>query len=326
MITEGKIIKIAGPVIVAGGMKGTQMHEMVKVGNAKLIGEIIELEGDNATIQVYEETAGLKPGEKVESTGGPLSVELGPGIIGSIFDGIQRPLVTIKELTGDYIERGVDVPSIPKDKKWSFKPVVQTGQKVQGGDVLGEVQETSAVIQKILVPPTISGTLKSIVSAGEYTVVEDIAEVETENGTEKVQMMQKWPVRKGRPYKSKLDPDIPLVTGQRAQDTFFPVAKGGTAAIPGPFGSGKTVTQQQLAKWSDADIIVYVGCGERGNEMTEVLKEFPELEDPKTGKPLMDRTVLIANTSNMPVAAREACVYTGITIAEYFRDQGYDVL
>jgi len=325
MITEGKIIKIAGPVIVAGGMKGTQMYEMVKVGNAKLIGEIIELEGDNATIQVYEETAGLKPGEKVESTGGPLSVELGPGIIGSIFDGIQRPLVTIKELTGDYIERGVDVPSIPKDKKWSFKPVVQTGQKVQGGDVLGEVQETSAVIQKILVPPTISGTLKSIVSAGEYTVVEDIAEVETENGTEKVQMMQKWPVRKGRPYKSKLDPDIPLVTGQRAQDTFFPVAKGGTAAIPGPFGSGKTVTQQQLAKWSDADIIVYVGCGERGNEMTEVLKEFPELEDPKTGKPLMDRTVLIANTSNMPVAAREACVYTGITIAEYFRDQGYDV-
>jgi V/A-type H+-transporting ATPase subunit A len=325
MITEGKIIKIAGPVIVAGGMKGTQMHEMVKVGNAKLIGEIIELEGDNATIQVYEETAGLKPGEKVESTGGPLSVELGPGIIGSIFDGIQRPLVTIKELTGDYIERGVDVPSIPKDKKWSFKPVVQTGQKVQGGDVLGEVQETSAVIQKILVPPTISGTLKSIVSAGEFTVVEDIAEVETENGTEKVQMMQKWPVRKGRPYKSKLDPDIPLVTGQRAQDTFFPVAKGGTAAIPGPFGSGKTVTQQQLAKWSDADIIVYVGCGERGNEMTEVLKEFPELEDPKTGKPLMDRTVLIANTSNMPVAAREACVYTGITIAEYFRDQGYDV-
>ncbi|MDZ4170839.1 MAG: ATP synthase subunit A [Methanobacteriaceae archaeon] len=325
MITEGKIIKIAGPVIVAGGMKGTQMYEMVKVGNAKLIGEIIELEGDNATIQVYEETAGLKPGEKVESTGGPLSVELGPGIIGSIFDGIQRPLVTIKELTGDYIERGVDVPSIPKDKKWSFKPVVQTGQKVQGGDVLGEVQETSAVIQKILVPPTISGTIKSIVSSGEYTVVENIAEVETENGTEKVQMMQKWPVRKGRPYKSKLDPDIPLVTGQRAQDTFFPVAKGGTAAIPGPFGSGKTVTQQQLAKWADADIIVYVGCGERGNEMTEVLKEFPELEDPKTGKPLMDRTVLIANTSNMPVAAREACVYTGITIAEYFRDQGYDV-
>lgn len=325
MITEGKIIKIAGPVIVADGMRGTQMYEMVKVGNDKLIGEIIELEGDTATIQVYEETAGLKPGEMVESTGGPLSVELGPGIIGSIFDGIQRPLETIKALTGDYIERGVDVPSLPKDKKWTFKPLAKAGQKVQGGDVLGEVQETSAVIQKILVPPTMAGTLKSIVAEGEYTVVEDIAEVETSNGTEKVQMMQKWPVRKGRPYKSKLDPDIPLVTGQRAQDTFFPVAKGGTAAIPGPFGSGKTVTQQQLAKWADADIVVYVGCGERGNEMTEVLKEFPELEDPKTGKPLMDRTVLIANTSNMPVAAREACVYTGITIAEYFRDQGYDV-
>ncbi|MDO8870656.1 MAG: ATP synthase subunit A [Methanobacteriaceae archaeon] len=325
MITEGKIIKIAGPVIVADGMRGTQMYEMVKVGNDKLIGEIIELEGDTATIQVYEETAGLKPGEMVESTGGPLSVELGPGIIGSIFDGIQRPLETIKAISGDYIERGVDVPSLPKDKKWTFKPVAKAGKKVLGGDVLGEVQETSAVLQKILVPPMMEGTLKSIVAEGEYTVVDDIAEVETAKGTEKVQMMQKWPVRKGRPYKSKLDPDIPLVTGQRAQDTFFPVAKGGTAAIPGPFGSGKTVTQQQLAKWADADIVVYVGCGERGNEMTEVLKEFPKLEDPKTGKPLMDRTVLIANTSNMPVAAREACVYTGITIAEYFRDQGYDV-
>jgi V/A-type H+-transporting ATPase subunit A len=325
MITEGKIIKIAGPVIVADGMRGTQMYEMVKVGNDKLIGEIIELEGDTATIQVYEETAGLKPGEVVESTGGPLSVELGPGIIGSIFDGIQRPLETIKALSGDYIERGVDVPSLPKDKKWTFKPVAKVGQKVLGGDVLGEVQETSAVLQKILVPPMMEGTIKSIVAEGEYTVVDDIAELETAKGTEKVQMMQKWPVRKGRPYKSKLDPDIPLVTGQRAQDTFFPVAKGGTAAIPGPFGSGKTVTQQQLAKWADADIVVYVGCGERGNEMTEVLTEFPELEDPKTGKPLMDRTVLIANTSNMPVAAREACVYTGITIAEYFRDQGYDV-
>ncbi|MCK9150982.1 ATP synthase subunit A [Methanobacterium alcaliphilum] len=325
MITEGKIIKIAGPVIIADGMRGTQMYEMVKVGNDKLIGEIIELEGDTATIQVYEETAGMQPGEVVESTGGPLSVELGPGIIGSIFDGIQRPLVNIKMLTGDYIERGVDVPSLSKDKKWKFSPLAQAGQKVQGGDVIGEVQETSSVVQKIMVPPTLSGTLKSIVADGEYTVVEDIAEIETDSGVEKVQMMQKWPVRKGRPYKAKLDPDIPLVTGQRAQDTFFPVAKGGTAAIPGPFGSGKTVTQQQLAKWADADIIVYVGCGERGNEMTEVLKEFPELEDPKTGKPLMDRTVLIANTSNMPVAAREACVYTGITIAEYFRDQGYDV-
>ncbi len=325
MTAKGKIIKIAGPVITAEGMKGTQMYEMVKVGNDKLIGEIIELEGDTATIQVYEETAGMKPGEAVESTGGPLSVELGPGIIGSIFDGIQRPLEAIKLSVGDYIERGVDVPALPKDKKWTFKPTVKPGSKVKGGDILGEVQETSAVVQKIMVPPQISGTLKSIVDEGQYTVVDDIAEVETEKGLVKVQMMQKWPVRVGRPYKDKLDPDIPLVTGQRAQDTFFPVAKGGTAAIPGPFGSGKTVTQQQLAKWADADIIVYVGCGERGNEMTEVLKEFPELEDPKTGKPLMDRTVLIANTSNMPVAAREACVYTGITIAEYFRDQGYDV-
>ncbi len=325
MTAEGKIIKIAGPVITADGMRGTQMYEMVKVGEDKLIGEIIELEGDTATIQVYEETAGMKPGEVVEPTGGPLSVELGPGIVGSIFDGIQRPLETIKIKTGDYIERGVDVPSIPKDKKWSFKPLVTAGAEVKGGDIIGEVQETSAVTQKIMIPPNVSGSLKSIASEGDYTVEEDIAEVDTAKGPVKVQMMQKWPVRTGRPYKEKLDPDIPLVTGQRAQDTFFPVAKGGTAAIPGPFGSGKTVTQQQLAKWADADIIVYVGCGERGNEMTEVLKEFPELEDPKTGKPLMDRTVLIANTSNMPVAAREACVYTGITIAEYFRDMGYDV-
>ncbi|SCG86450.1 ATP synthase subunit A [Methanobacterium congolense] len=324
MIT-GNIIKIAGPVIVADGMKGTQMYEMVKVGNDKLIGEIIELEGDTATIQVYEETAGMKPGEPIESTGGPLSVELGPGILGSIFDGIQRPLEKIKVLTGDYIQRGVDVPSLPKDKKWTFKPIVKPGTEVKGGDVLGEVQETSAIVQKIMVPPKVEGTLKTIVSEGDYTVEEDIAEVETSKGVVKVQMLQKWPVRVGRPYKQKLDPDVPLVTGQRAQDTFFPVAKGGTSAMPGPFGSGKTVTQQQLAKWADADIIVYVGCGERGNEMTEVLKEFPELEDPKTGKPLMDRTVLIANTSNMPVAAREACVYTGITIAEYFRDMGYDV-
>jgi len=325
MITEGNIIKIAGPVIIADGMRGTQMYEMVKVGDDKLIGEIIELEGDTATIQVYEETAGLRPGEKIESTGGPLSVELGPGIMGSIFDGIQRPLEVIKAKTGDFIERGVDVPSIDKDKKWTFKPIAKVGDKVKGGDILGEVQETSAVLQKILLPPTIECTIKSIVSSGEFTVEEDIAEVETEDGIKKIQMLQKWPVRKGRPYKEKLDPDIPLVTGQRTQDTFFPVAKGGTAAIPGPFGSGKTVTQQQLAKWADADIIVYVGCGERGNEMTEVLLEFPEIEDPKTGNPLMDRTVLIANTSNMPVAAREACVYTGITIAEYFRDQGYDV-
>ncbi|MDR1819914.1 MAG: ATP synthase subunit A [Methanobrevibacter sp.] len=325
MITEGNIIKIAGPVIIADGMRGTQMYEMVRVGDSKLIGEIIELEGDTATIQVYEETAGLKPGEKIESTGGPLSVELGPGIMGSIFDGIQRPLEVIKGISGDFIERGVDVPSIDKEKKWTFQPKANVGNAVKGGDVIGEVQETSAVLQKIMIPPTIEGKITKIVSTGEYTVEEDIAEIETENGIKKVQMLQKWPVRKGRPYKEKLDPDVPLISGQRTQDTFFPVAKGGSAAIPGPFGSGKTVTQQQLAKWADADIIVYVGCGERGNEMTEVLLDFPELEDPKTGNPLMDRTVLIANTSNMPVAAREACVYTGITIAEYFRDQGYDV-
>ena len=324
MIT-GRIIKIAGPVIVGDGMKGTQMHEMVRVGEEGLIGEIIELEGDTATIQVYEETAGIKPGEKVESTGGPLSVELGPGILTSIYDGIQRPLESIKALTGDYIERGVEVPALSKDKKWKFVPKVSAGAQVKGGDVIGEVQETSSIVHKIMIPPKAEGTLKSIVSEGEYTIVDDIAEVETSAGVEKIQMVQKWPVRVGRPYKAKLDPDIPLVTGQRAQDTFFTVAKGGTAAMPGPFGSGKTVTQQQLAKWADADIVVYIGCGERGNEMTEVLTEFPELEDPKTGKPLMDRTVLIANTSNMPVAAREASVYTGITIAEYFRDMGYDV-
>jgi len=325
MTQEGRIIKIAGPVIIAEGMRGSQMYEMVKVGEDKLIGEIIELEGDTATIQVYEETAGIKPGETVERTGGPLSVELGPGILGSIFDGIQRPLENIKALTGDYIERGVDVPSLPKDKKWTFKPTAREGQMVKGGDIIGEVEETSSITHRIMVPPNVEGKLTMIAPQGEYTVLDDIAEVETESGTEKIQMLQKWPVRKGRPYKKKLDPDVPLITGQRAQDTFFSVAKGGTAAIPGPFGSGKTVTQQQLAKWADADIIVYVGCGERGNEMTEVLKEFPELEDPKTGNPLMDRTVLIANTSNMPVAAREACVYTGITIAEYFRDMGYDV-
>ena len=324
MIT-GKIIKIAGPVIVGGDMKGTQMHEMVRVGDIGLIGEIIELEGDTATIQVYEETAGIRPGEKIESTGGPLSVELGPGILRSIYDGIQRPLDEIQAVSGDYLPRGVDVPSLDKNKEWEFVPTAQVGDKVGGGDIIGTVDETSAIVHKILIPPNVSGTIKSIVSKGRYTVVDDIAEVETENGIVKVQMMQIWPVRVGRPYEKKLDPDIPLITGQRAQDTFFCLAKGGTAAMPGPFGSGKTVTQQQLAKWANADIVVYIGCGERGNEMTEVLTEFPELEDPKTGNPLMDRTVLIANTSNMPVAAREACVYTGITIAEYFRDMGYDV-
>jgi V/A-type H+-transporting ATPase subunit A len=324
-VITGKIVKISGPVVVADGMKGSQMYEMVRVGDEKLIGEIIELEGSTATIQVYEETKGIKPGEVVESTGGPLSVELGPGIIGSIFDGIQRPLEGIKALAGDYIPRGVEVAAISKEKKWEFIPIAKAGDSVSGGNVIGEVQETSAVLHKIIVPPHIEGKLKSIVSKGEYLLNDDIAEIETSSGVEKLQLMQKWPVRIPRPYQEKMDPNIPLITGQRPQDTFFPVAKGGTSAMPGPFGSGKTVTQQQLAKWADADVIVYVGCGERGNEMTEVLKEFPELEDPKSGKPLMDRTVLIANTSNMPVAAREACVYTGITIAEYFRDMGYDV-
>lgn len=324
MIT-GKIIKIAGPVIIGDGMRGTQVHEMVRVGDIGLIGEIIELHGDTATVQVYEETAGIKPGEKIESTGGPLSVELGPGILKSIYDGIQRPLDEIKAVSGDFIPRGVDVPALDKTKEWEFKPTAKVGDKVNGGDIIGTVDETSAIEHKIMIPPNMSGTIKSIVNQGRYTIVEDIAEVETEDGVETVQMMQIWPVRVGRPYVRKLDPDVPLITGQRAQDTFFCLAKGGTSAMPGPFGSGKTVTQQQLAKWADADIVVYIGCGERGNEMTEVLTEFPELEDPKTGNPLMDRTVLIANTSNMPVAAREACVYTGITIAEYFRDMGYDV-
>jgi len=325
LVITGKIIKISGPVVIADGLKGTQMYETMRVGEEKLIGEIIELEGSTATIQVYEETKGMKPGEIVESTGGPLSVELGPGIIGSIFDGIQRPLESIKSQAGDYIPRGVEVPAISKEKKWDFIPKVGPGDSVSGGDVIGEVQETSAILHMITVPPNLSGTIKSIASEGAYTVTEDLAEIDTSEGMKKLQMLQKWPVRSARPYQEKIDPNVPLITGQRTQDTFFPVAKGGTSAMPGPFGSGKTVTQQQLAKWADADVIVYVGCGERGNEMTEVLKEFPELEDPKTGKPLMDRTVLIANTSNMPVAAREACVYTGITIAEYFRDMGYDV-
>ncbi len=323
MIT-GNIIKIAGPVIVADGMKGTKVHEMVRVGDFGLIGEIIELHGSTATVQVYEETAGIKPGEKIESTGGPLSVELGPGILKSIYDGIQRPLDEIKALSGDFIPRGVDVPAIDKTKEWEFKPALSVGDEVNGGDIIGTVDETSAIVHKVMVPPNVSGKIKSI-NQGRYNVTEDIAEIETSNGVTAIQMMQVWPVRVGRPYVDKLDPDVPLITGQRVQDTFFCLAKGGTAAMPGPFGSGKTVTQQQLAKWADADIVVYIGCGERGNEMTEVLTEFPELEDPKTGNPLMDRTVLIANTSNMPVAAREACVYTGITIAEYFRDMGYDV-
>ncbi|MFQ5888350.1 MAG: V-type ATP synthase subunit A, partial [Candidatus Hydrothermarchaeales archaeon] len=324
-MAKGVIVKIAGPVITAKDMKGSQMYEVVKVGEEELIGEIIELEEDKAIIQVYEETAGISPGEKVVGTGLSMSVELAPGILKMIYDGIQRPLEIIKNEAGDFITRGIDVPPISRETKWTFTPTTKVGGKVQGGDFLGEVQETEVVLHKIIVPPNVEGEVKSIVDKGEYTIEDVIAVINTSDGEKELKMLQKWPVRIGRPYKKKLDPDIPLITGQRILDTFFPVAKGGTAAIPGPFGSGKTVTQHQLAKWADAEIIVYVGCGERGNEMTEVLEEFPELEDPKTGKPLMERTVLIANTSNMPVAARDASIYTGATIAEYYRDMGYSV-
>ena len=322
--SEGRIIKISGPVIEAKGMRGAKMYDVVRVGDENLIGEIIRLNEDVATIQVYEETSGLKPGEKVLSTGAPLSVELGPGLLKSIFDGIQRPLPQIKEATGDFIERGVDIPALDRKKKWKFKPIIKKGDKVVGGDILGEVQETHLIVHKVMVPPGIEGAVEEIVDDGDYTVTDDIATIKTKNGKVKVQMMQKWPVRKGRPYVKRLEPTVPLISGQRVIDTFFPIAKGGTAAIPGGFGTGKTVTLHQLAKWSDAQVVVYIGCGERGNEMTDVLREFPELKDPRSGKPLMERTVLIANTSNMPVAARDASVYTGITIAEYYRDMGYD--
>ncbi|AEF96178.1 ATP synthase subunit A [Methanotorris igneus] len=323
----GKIIKIAGPVVVAEGMKGAQMYEVVKVGEEKLTGEIIQLQGDKAVIQVYEETTGIKPGEPVEGTGAPLSVELGPGMLKAMYDGIQRPLTAIEDKTGSiFIPRGVDVPALPRDIKWEFTPTVKVGDYVEEGDIIGTVPETPSIVHKIMVPIGIKGKIKEI-KEGKFTVEETVAIVETEDGEEKeLTLMQKWPVRKPRPYKEKLPPVIPLITGQRVEDTFFGLAKGGTAAIPGPFGSGKTVTQHQLAKWADADVVVYIGCGERGNEMTEVIEEFPHLEDIKTGNKLMDRTVLIANTSNMPVAAREASVYTGITIAEYFRDMGYGVL
>jgi V/A-type H+-transporting ATPase subunit A len=323
----GKIIKIAGPVVVAEGMEGAQMYEVVKVGEEKLTGEIIQLQGDRAVIQVYEETTGIKPGEPVEGTGAPLSVELGPGMLKAMYDGIQRPLTAIEDKTGSiFIPRGVDVPALPRDIKWDFTPTVKVGDYVEEGDVIGTVPETPSIVHRIMVPIGIKGKIKEI-KEGKFTVEETVAIVETDDGEEKeLTLMQKWPVRKPRPYKEKLPPVIPLVTGQRVEDTFFGLAKGGTAAIPGPFGSGKTVTQHQLAKWADADVVVYIGCGERGNEMTEVIEEFPHLEDIKTGNKLMDRTVLIANTSNMPVAAREASVYTGITIAEYFRDMGYGVL
>ena len=321
----GKIKKVAGPLVIAEGMRDANMFDVVRVSEQRLIGEIIEIHGDQASVQVYEETSGLGPGEPVESTGVPMSVELGPGLISNIYDGIQRPLEEIRAKIGNSLARGVEVPSLDRDKKWTFTPTAKVGDEVSAGDVLGTVQETQVVLHKIMVPNGIIGTVKSI-SAGDFTVTDTVAVIETANGAEqKISLMQRWPVRVGRPYQRKLSPDMPLVTGQRVVDTLFPIAKGGVAAVPGPFGSGMTVIQHKLAKWAEADIVVYIGCGERGNEMTDVLNEFPELKDPKTGRSLMERTVLIANTSDMPVAAREASIYTGITIAEYFRDMGYSV-
>lgn len=320
----GIITKVSGPLIVAKNMQDVQMYDVVKVSEKGLIGEVIELRGDRASIQVYEETAGIGPGEPVYSTGEALSVELGPGLMESIFDGIQRPLAVIYESSGDRIPLGIDLPRLDREKKWEFKPVAKAGDKVEAGDVLGTVQETSVVEHKIMVPYGVQGEVLEIKS-GSFKVSDVVAKIKTNEGTKELTMLQKWPVRRGRPYKNKLAPIDPMITGQRVIDTLFPIAIGGTAAIPGPFGSGKTVVQHQLAKWADADIIVYIGCGERGNEMTDVLNEFPNLQDPKTGEVLMKRTVLIANTSNMPVAAREASIYTGITIAEYYRDMGYRV-
>ncbi len=320
----GKIIKVSGPLVVAEGMDEANVYDVVKVSDSKLIGEIIEMRGDKASIQVYEETVGIGPGEPVFSTGEPLSVELGPGLLEAMFDGIQRPLKEFQDEAGDFLIKGVEVPSLNRRKKWDFEPSLSVGAEVQPGDIIGSVQETPVISHKIMIPLGIEGKIKSI-EKGSFTVVDTVAVVETEKGDVNVQMMQKWPVRRGRKYAKKLNPEAPLITGQRVIDTFFPVTKGGTACVPGPFGSGKTVVQHQMAKWADAEIIVYVGCGERGNEMTDVLMEFPEIIDPKTGESLMKRTVLIANTSNMPVAAREASIYTGITIAEYFRDMGYSV-
>ena len=317
----GKVIKVSGPLIVAEGLADVEMYDVVKVSDKKLIGEVIELRGDKASIQVYEETSGLKVGDEVVSTGAPLSVELAPGLIEGIFDGIQRPLNVLMQESGVRIGRGIEVNSVDRHRKWHFVPVAKVGDSVVTGDVLGTVQETSVVLHKIMVPYGVSGVVTEVAPEGDYTVTETIAKV----GERELCMLTKWGVRKGRPYKTKMSPDYPMVTGQRVIDTLFPIAKGGVAAVPGPFGSGKTVVQHQLAKWADADIIVYIGCGERGNEMTDVLREFPELKDPKSGEPLMKRTVLIANTSDMPVAAREASIYTGITIAEYFRDMGYTV-
>ena len=317
----GKTVKISGPLIIAEGMADCKMYDVVKVSSLGLIGEVIELRGDKASVQVYEETSGLGPGEEVASTGEPLSVELAPGLISGIFDGIQRPLTTLFFKYGSRISRGVSVNNLDREKKWHFSPRVKKGDAVAEGDILGVVQETEIVEHRILVPNGMSGKVVSV-EEGDFTIEDTVAVLQTDTGKKPVSMLRKWPVRRGRPYKEKLTPDTPMVTGQRVIDTLFPVARGGVASVPGPFGSGKTVVQHQLAKWADADIIVYVGCGERGNEMTDVLNEFPELIDPKTGEPLMKRTILIANTSDMPVAAREASIYTGITIAEYFRDMG----
>jgi V/A-type H+-transporting ATPase subunit A len=321
---EGRIVKVSGPLVIAEGLGNAKMYEVVRVSEKRLIGEIIEMRGDRASIQVYEETAGLGPGEPVYTTGQPLSVELAPGLIESIYDGIQRPLDKIKDLVGDRIERGIELPGIDYERKWRFEPRVKPGDTVEPGDILGVVQETSVVEHRIMVPHDVRGTVRTI-NEGEFTVLDVVATIETKDGTRDITMLTRWPVRRGRPYAEKLPPHVPLVTGQRIIDMFFPVAKGGAACVPGPFGSGKTVVQHQLARWADSDIIVYVGCGERGNEMTEVLMDFPELMDPRTGEPLMKRTVLVANTSDMPVAAREASIYTGITMAEYFRDMGYNV-
>ncbi|MBQ4424219.1 MAG: V-type ATP synthase subunit A [Lachnospiraceae bacterium] len=324
-MSKGTIKKVAGPLVVAGGMRDANMYDVVRVSERRLIGEIIEMHGDEASIQVYEETSGLGPGEPVESTDMPLSVELGPGLIQSIYDGIQRPLDDILKATGtNFLARGVEVPSLKRDVKWHFVPTVSIGEIVEPGDIIGTVQETPIVLHKIMVPVGIRGQV-AVINEGDFTVTDVVAKIKTADKVECLTLMQKWPVRRGRPYKDKIPPKQPLITGQRVVDTMFPIARGGVAAVPGPFGSGKTVIQHQLAKWAAADIVVYIGCGERGNEMTDVLNEFPELKDPKTGRSLMERTVLIANTSDMPVAAREASIYTGITIAEYFRDMGYSV-
>jgi len=325
MLAKGIISRVSGPVVIAKNMSKAQMYELVKVGELELIGEIIRLEGDKATIQVYEETSGIKPGEKVEGTGKPLSVELGPGLIGQIYDGVQRPLPSVASLVGPFIKRGVYAPALNRDKKWHFKPIVKKGDKIVGGDILGIVQETPLVTHKVLLHPEKNGKVIEVVPEGDYTVLDTIATIETSSGKEEIKMFHTWPVRKPRPFKERMPSDVPLITGQRIIDTFFPICKGGTAAIPGGFGTGKTVMQHQLAQWADADIVLFIGCGERGNEMAEVLERFPSLKDPRSGQPLMNRTILVANVSNMPIAAREASVYTGITMAEYYRDMGYDI-